>query len=163
MAKIEFGRKTVSGDRDLVVFLIGARINKWWLLPLSLPIIAKMRKMQMELMRDPECGMLGYQQLGTAQVQYWRSVDHLMRYADDREREHKPTAKKFFQKIFKNEAVGIWHETYSVQAGNYENIYTNMPSFGLGKVGPLVDAKGNLNTARDRMIANQKSTDRDNP
>jgi hypothetical protein len=42
--------KTVDNDRDLVPFLIGARINKLWPLPLALPILAKMRRMQIELL-----------------------------------------------------------------------------------------------------------------
>ena len=151
MLTINSGRKTTPNDRDLVVFLVGARINKWWLLPLSLPILAKMRKMQQELLSDPNSGLLGIQRLGSADVQYWRSVDDLMRYATDKRREHQPTMKKFFQKIFRNEAVGIWHETYIVQAGNYENVYTNMPAFGLGKIEPLLDIKGELATGPGRL------------
>jgi len=34
-------------------------------------------------------------------------------------------------------SVGIWHETYQVARGAYENIYVNMPPFGLGKAGIL--------------------------
>jgi len=151
MAKIVEGRKTVRSDQDLVVFLIGARVNKWWLLPLALPIMAKMRKMQQELLADPESGLLGIQSLGGAEVQYWRSVDDLMRYADDKRRTHRPTAKRFYQKIFKNAAVGVWHETYVVPAGNYECLYLNMPAFGLGRVGSLVDATGELGTGHGRL------------
>ena len=29
--------------------------------------------------------------------------------------------------------VGIWHETYTVHAGEYEAVYGNMPLFGLAK------------------------------
>jgi hypothetical protein len=146
MARINSGRKTTKTDRELVVFLIGARVNKWWLLPLSPPILAKMRKMQQELVADPDSGLLGFQSLGSADVQYWRSLEDLTRYAHDKKKEHQPAMKKFFRKIFTNEAVGIWHETYVVPAGNYENIYTNMPTFGLGKVVPLFDAKEALPT-----------------
>lgn len=151
MPFVHSGRKTTANDRDLVVFLIGARINKWWLLPLSLPILAKMRRMQQELLSDPESGLLGIQSLGSADIQYWRSVDDLMKYANDKRREHQPTMKKFFQKVFRNEAIGIWHETYIVPAGNYENIYTNMPAFGFGKVATLLDAQGELATGPSRI------------
>jgi hypothetical protein len=153
MNSLHLGRKTVKNDRDLVVFLIGARINKWWLLPLSLPILIKMRAMQKELLADPESGLMGIQSLGSAEVQYWRSLEHLMNYADDRKREHQPTAKKFYQKIFRNEAVGIWHEAYFVQAGRYECLYVNMPAQGLGKVQPLIPAEGAFATARGRLQA----------
>lgn len=151
MSPIRSGRKTIENNQDLVVFLIGARINKWWLLPLSLPILVKMRKMQAELLADPESGLLGIQSLGSADVLYWRSTEDLLRYAGDRGREHQPAVKRFFQKIFRNEAVGIWHETYLVPRGNYECIYTNMPAFGLGKVLPAVDATGQLATATLRL------------
>jgi hypothetical protein len=151
MTSIVAGRKTVKNDRDLVVFLIGARINKWWLLPLSLPILAKMRSMQKELLADPNSGLMGITSLGGGDVQYWRSVEHLMSYADDKSKVHQPATQRFFQKIFRNEAIGIWHETYVVSAGNYECIYTNMPRLGLGKTAELVDAKGTLATGRGRL------------
>lgn len=152
MTKIVPGRQTVHNDRDIVVFIIGARVNKWWLLPISLPILSRMRKMLAELTRDPESGFLGAQQLGFGgMVQYWRSVDDLLRYASDPKREHKPTAKRTYQKIFDNQAVGIWHETYAVPAGHYECTYGNMPRLGLGKIKPLVEAKGKLATAKGRL------------
>jgi hypothetical protein len=47
--------------------------------------------------------------------------------------------------------VGIWHETYAVEAGRYEVIYNNMPLFGLAKATEHVPAKGRLETARRRM------------
>lgn len=48
-------------------------------------------------------------------------------------------------------SVGIWHETYSIQSGNYENIYVNMPDFGLGKAGKLAEVKAGHNSAHDRL------------
>lgn len=155
MTQIVQGRKTVHNRDPLVVFLIGARINKWWLLPLSLPILAKMRAMQKELLADPGSGLLAIQSLGFADVQYWRSSEDLMRYANDKKKEHQPAAKRYFQKLFRNVSVGIWHETYLVPAGQYECIYTNMPRFGLGKVGTLVDAEGELSTAARRLSGSE--------
>lgn len=154
---LESGRKTVLPDTDLVVFLIGARINKWWLLPLALPILVRMQRMQKELLADPSSGLLGIQRLGSADLMYWRSVEDLIRYAGDKKKEHQPATKRFFQKVFRNEAIGIWHETYVVPAGNYECIYTNMPKFGLGRARPLVDANGELATARGRLEHGKKS------
>ena len=48
-------------------------------------------------------------------------------------------------------SVGIWHETYQVQAGGYECIYGNMPLWGLGKVGEHVPVVGRMETAKSRM------------
>ena len=47
--------------------------------------------------------------------------------------------------------MGIFHETYAIQGGAYENVYGNMPPFGLGKVAGLIPATGLRNEARDRM------------
>ena len=44
---------------------------------------------------------------------------------------------KISKKISTNGDVGIWHETYIINKGQYENIYANMPPFLLGKVGKL--------------------------
>jgi len=47
--------------------------------------------------------------------------------------------------------VGIWHESYLVEAGRYETIYGNMPVFGLAKASQHVPATGNRETARRRL------------
>ena len=47
-------------------------------------------------------------------------------------------------------AVGIWHETYLVHAGEYEAIYSGMPPTGLGRAGKLVPATGRKESARGR-------------
>ena len=47
--------------------------------------------------------------------------------------------------------VGIFHETYRVEDGNYEVIYHNMPPFGLGEVGKLEEIGGRYHTAAGRM------------
>ncbi len=146
------GRTTVVGDRDIVVFIIGARINKWWLLPLAIPILSRMQAMRRELLNDPSSGLLAVQPLGLGgEVQYWQSLEHLLIYADARNKEHRPTAKRFFQKIFKNEAAGVWHETYVVPKGHYESLYINMPATGLGKIAAPVPATGRLTTAQGRL------------
>lgn len=49
--------------------------------------------------------------------------------------------------------VGIWHETYLVNDGAYEAIYSGMPAFGLGKVAELVPATGSREAARQRLAS----------
>lgn len=136
------------------MFLIGARINRWWLLPFALPILARMRKMQRELLADPSSGLLAIQSLGSADVQYWRSKEDLLRYAE--KKTHSDTSKSYFRRIFKNQAFGIWHETYVVPEGHYECIYTNVPRRGLGLFKPLVEPVGHLATAERRLAASQE-------
>ena len=53
-------------------------------------------------------------------------------------------------------AVGIYHETYVVQPGSYECVYHHMPPFGLGRIGPLVPAEGELKTAAGRLAASAR-------
>jgi hypothetical protein len=86
-------------------------------------------------------------------VQYWRSLEHLFAYATNREAEHLPAWRHFDRTVANSVDVGVWHETYAVSPGTYENIYVNMPPFGLGKVGRRVPAHGSLSAARDRVAA----------
>jgi hypothetical protein len=68
---------------------------------------------------------------GPAIVQYWRSFDDLERFARDPGDRHLPAWKRYNREVRDTAAVGIWHETYKVRAGEYEAIYGNMPVFGL--------------------------------
>jgi len=47
--------------------------------------------------------------------------------------------------------VGIFHETYKVEAGAHESVYGNMPLFGLAAAMSHVPAVGRRETARRRM------------
>jgi hypothetical protein len=148
-------RMTAHIEGDFVVFLIGMRINKlhkiheWW------PVTRAMPRMLRELDANPELGLLGHQfWLGGRNVlvvQYWRSMEQLMRYAHDREAAHLPAWREFNRRIGTSDSVGIWHETYHVPAGQHESIYFNMPRFGLGKAAELVEAKGRRRTAAGRL------------
>lgn len=154
MTQLVSGSHTVCHQGDIVVFVVGARINKWWLLPMSLPILSRMGAMLRELSRDPDSGFLGSQSLGLGgMLQYWRSVDDLLRYADARDRHHRPAAKNFLRRVFANQAVGVWHELYAVPAGHFEALYLNMPRFGVGRVFPPTPARGELAKSRGRLSA----------
>ncbi len=153
MVEVSNKRLTAELEGSFVVFLIGARFNKWWKLHKVMPVAAAMGRMLREIDAHPEIGCLGYTRLGrTTFVQYWRSFDHLEDYARRAEREHWP-AWGAFNERFKHcrEDLGIWHETYLIEPGQYECIYSGMPPFGLGQVGRLVPATGSRNTGRDRL------------
>lgn len=79
-----------------------------------------------------------------------RAADGL---AKDRDSAHLPAWRAFNKAIGTNGDVGIWHETYVVSPGSFENIYVNMPPFGLGKVGALVSASGQKATVEGRLTA----------
>jgi hypothetical protein len=145
-------RMTAEIDGDFVVFLIGLRINK----PLKphkwIPVVMAMPRMLRELQADPSSGFLGCQQFLGVIVQYWRSFDHLERYARNHDREHWPAWVAFNQKVGNASGdVGIWHETYKVSAGQYECVYGAMPRFGLAKAARHVPASGARESARGRM------------
>jgi hypothetical protein len=150
------GRYAGSLDGDFVVFLIGMRVNKLWKVRSWLPVFTAMPKMIKELEADPDSGFLGatqgFMSTGPTLIQYWRSFEHLERYARDPDAEHFPAWRRFNQTVRASGDVGIWHETYRVADGAAESIYGNMPRVGLAKVGehrPL----GSTSTAARRIGA----------
>ncbi len=145
---------TAQLDGEFVVFLIGMRINKPWMLHKWLPVTSAMGRMLPELYRQPELGLLHHEMwLGRTLilVQYWRSMNQLLDYAKARDSQHLPAWQAFNKAIGTDGSVGIWHETYQASPGTYENVYVNMPPFGLGKAATLVPAKGGLQSAQGRL------------
>jgi len=147
-------RMTATVEGDFVVFLIGMRINQVWKIHKWLPVIFAMLRMLKELYAHPEMGFLSHE-IGFGRtltlIQYWRSTDQLLAYAKNRDAEHLPAWKDFYKKIGTGGTVGIWHETYSINAGSYETVYVNMPPFGLGKAGTLQKATGRHESASSRL------------
>lgn len=144
---------TVSLEEPIVVFLIGMRINKPWKIHKWLPVARAMPKMIDELSRDPDSGFIsGESWFGRSplMVQYWKSFEHLENYAQNKNQAHLPAWKAFNLKVGASGDVGVWHESFAVTPGNYECIYFNMPKFGMGKVGPFVEATGALAGAKGR-------------
>ena len=64
MAKVDPRRLTANLEGDFVVFLIGARINKWWKVSKWWPLLFSMPRMLRELDAHPECGCLGHSGVG---------------------------------------------------------------------------------------------------
>lgn len=96
MAKIYRGRHAGRIDGSFVVFLIGMRINKPWKVSEWWPVARAMSPMLQELYSHPEKGFLGGEVFlslanrSPALLQYWRSFDHLDRFARDRNDPHLP-------------------------------------------------------------------------
>ena len=157
MAKIIDRRVCAEIEGEFVLFLIGMRVNRPWKPWRWLPVATAMPRMLIELAKQPELGLLHARtQFGFPNVvvtQYWRSFEHLEAYAKKRDAAHLPAWQAFNKAIGSNGDVGIWHETYRIAPGHYENIYNNMPPFGLGAAGTLVDAVGARQEARQRMKA----------
>ena len=154
MVDIYKEKMTVDIDEEFVVFLIGMRINTLWKVHKWLPVYKAMQKMIKELKQNPELGFISHE-LWTGRtsimVQYWKSFEHLENYAKNNDSEHVPAWLEFNNKIRASGDVGIWHETYLANKGSYECVYTNMPRFGLGKVGKLILAEGKYHSAGGRL------------
>jgi len=154
MTKVIDKRMAAEMDGEFVVFLIGMRINKPWKLHKWLPVFRGMSKMLKELHAHPESGFLGHNGLGSVVVQYWRSFEHLEAYARNKEMNHWPAWTEFNRRVGASRSdVGIWHETFLIKPGQYEAVYSGVPPTGLGKLGKLVPATGNLEAAHSRMAA----------
>jgi len=154
MPKIVAARMTAQIEDEVVVFLIGMRINHVWKLHKWLPVARAMPRMLRELSANPDSGFLGFHQwLGnpTIALQYWRSFDHLERYAKDAARQHRPAWAAFNRAVASSGDVGIWHETYRVKPGDFECIYNNMPLFGLARATRAVPAEGQRQSAGGRI------------
>jgi hypothetical protein len=156
MAAIRTGRWSHEYDDGLVVFLIGARVNRplavrrWW------PVVAAMPRMLRELQEDPALGLLSVtstvQGRGSLMVQYWRDIESLLAYAHDPGHAHRPAWRDFNQGArAAGDAVGIWHETFVVPPGGHETVYVNMPLQGLPRAVGAVEVTSARTTARARL------------
>lgn len=150
MGKVIDRRVAARIDGDFVVFLIGMRVNRPWKVHKWLPVMRAMPRMLKELAARPESGFLGYEILGLRGiVQYWRSFEALEAYARDPDAAHWPAWVDFNRRLKHSRGdVGIWHETYLVQDGAYETVYSGMPPFGLAAASRMVDA---TEAARERL------------
>jgi len=155
MAQVVNGRYTARMDGPFVVFLIGMRINRPLAIKKWLPTFRAMSPMLRELYNYPEKGFLGAEFFfywpGVAVLQYWRSFEDLERFARNPDDPHLPAWQRFNRVVKSDGSVGIWHESYLVEAGHHETIYNNMPMFGLAKASEHVRATGGRETARRRL------------
>ena len=157
MTTIFPGRYTAKTDKPFVVFLIGMRINRVWAIHQWLPVARAMIPMLTTLYRHPEKGFLGgYTTLGRGgpvSVQFWRSFEDLERFAHNPSDPHLPAWRQFAKALAGKGSVGIWHETYQVQPGQFEALYSGMPRFGLGEAIEHTPIEGKTDTARGRIEA----------
>jgi len=162
MAAIVRQRMMARIDGDFCVFLIGMRVNQWLKIHHWWPVAMAMPRMIKELYANPQTGFLGGESGGlgnpTMMLQYWRSFEALDAYAKNPNQEHLPAWADFNRRVKNSGDVGIWHETYFVHAGEYENIYNNMPPFGLGRAGSLNAVSERFDKAIDRFRSDVTSS-----
>lgn len=159
MSQLFPGRYTVNVSEPFVIFLIGMRVNQFWAMKKWWSVSSAMGPMLKVLKENPEKGMLGAESffrvwpLETCMVTYWRSFDDLIRFARSSDDPHLKPWQDFMKNIGGDGSVGIWHETYRVNPGDYESIYGNMPAFGLGKAFEPVPISEKTRKATERMGA----------
>ncbi|HEY6539504.1 MAG TPA: DUF4188 domain-containing protein [Ktedonobacteraceae bacterium] len=155
MAKVLPGRFTAQTGEPFVVFIIGMRVNKFFAFRKWIATAMAMGPMIRTLYQHPEKGFLGAQTLiawrGITTIQYWRSFEDLEKFARDKDDPHLESWRKFNKTIGSDGSVGIFHETFLVDAGKYEALYGNMPVFGLAAATKHVPAVGKRETARRRL------------
>jgi hypothetical protein len=155
MAKVIPGRFTAQTAEPFVVFIIGMRVNKFFAFRKWIATAMAMGPMLRTLYQHPEKGFLGAQTLiswrGVTTIQYWRSFDDLEKFARDKDDPHLEAWRKFNKTIGSDGSVGIFHETFLVDAGKYEALYGNMPVLGLAAATSHVPAVGKRETARRRL------------
>lgn len=155
MAGVIADYMTADIEGDFVVVLTGMRINKLWKIWKWLPVFIAMPRMNHELMRNPDLGLLHYRNhVGLRNmmvVQYWRSFEKLHAWATAPDRSHLPAWRRLNREVGLNGDVGTWHETYIVRRAAFECLYVNMPLHGLGKAVGVTEAKGARRTAKGRL------------
>ena len=156
--KLRKGRWAASYDGEMVVFLIGMRINRPWKVRQWWPVFVAMPRMLKWLGEHPQAGLVHYYQtlagpLSPMVVQYWRSFEDLERFARSADAPHLEAWKRFNATVRDSGDVGIWHETYRVAAGASESLFGNMPPRGLGVAGDLAPVGSTAATAAKRIGA----------
>ena len=149
-------RMTHDYQGELVVFLIGMRINQPLRPNLWLPVFRAMPGMLAELSSDPDSGLMGSRMTfgrgGPLVIQYWSSAAKLYAYASDPSSRHRPAWVRFNQMIRRAPgAVGIWHETYLVDRA--ETVYCGMLPSGLAAATEAVPVARRGETAHERLAA----------
>ncbi|MBN9654227.1 DUF4188 domain-containing protein [Halobacillus sp. GSS1] len=159
--KVFSGRYTAEADDEVIVFLIGMRVNKWLAIHKWLPVFLAMPPMVQELYTQKDHGFFSLENFfnlrTTLMIQYWRSEEELYAYA--RAPKHLKAWRNFNRKVKDNPAVGIFHETYKVKDGDHEVIYGNMPLFGLAKAYKHVPVLPSTASAKQRLSKKEEERD----
>lgn len=155
MSQVMSGRFTAETNEPFVVFLIGMRINKIFAVNKWVPTAMAMTPMLRTLYEHPDKGFLGGESFlywrGVGLIQYWRSFEDLERFARSPEEPHLKAWQRFNRVVGTDGSVGIWHETYLINPGNYKAIYGNMPIFGLAAATKHISVTERKESARRRV------------
>ncbi|WP_128435327.1 DUF4188 domain-containing protein [Streptomyces cyaneus] len=163
--KPTLGRTTAAAEGDVVVLLIGMRINRFWAVHHWFPVALGMLRMLRQLQKAPERGLLGHVMLTASPrthyvVQYWESKEKLYAFASSPDMLHQRAWALFNRREREGKVrghVGQWHEAYVVPEGSYESIYVDMPAFGLAGAHGQVPLEKRGRYAKDRFAHRSKA------
>ena len=150
-------------EDEFLVFVIELQIHRFWRFRKWYPAVTAMNQMLAELMEEPEYGLLSFEYWFAFRRQlfmmYWRSYEHMHDWALNKTATHIP-GWRMSNKLMKEhpDVMGFWHESYVVQAYQYESFYRNVPVVGLGRVGKLVPIKGGMSTSAARLRESRSQT-----
>jgi len=133
---------TVELTESKVVFLIGLRISNLWKIHQWLRLVLTMPKILKECKQQHVPGFITgnlWYGRNILMVQYWDDFKSLEQYAKNNTKLHMPVWTYFNLKVLSSANVGVWHETYQIEPGKFEAIYTNMPKFGLAQAGQFIE------------------------
>jgi hypothetical protein len=157
MSQVFPGRFTARAPSEATaLFLIGLRINTVRGLARSGPVVTAMPRMLSFLAQHPESGLLSFGSWfgrTTMLASYWRSAEHVQRFAADPDAPHAQAWREFNARIGTGRDIGVWHELYTVTPGNFEGVYVNMPAFGMAAAGEHLPVGNGSRTSKQRMAA----------
>lgn len=156
MSKPRAETLTANPQRELVVFLIGMRINSFLAFKEWIPIFIAMPKMIFELRANRKLGCANSRIYFSGKtvllVQYWDSAEELISYAGANGGKHRKAWADFNRRSANTTKVGIFHETYIIDPAKAESIYRGMPAYGLGlATDSLVPVRQRGVTAKERL------------
>ena len=136
----------LSDYPDLVVIMLGMRVNRWrgvrTLLGVG-PQLNAARDARPDGLLAEERMLYSLRHVGFRQ--YWRDLDALERFT--RSEPHRTWWARFVRDAG---GTGIWHETYRM-TGGMEAIYLDMPAIGFARFAPERAPRGPFASARQRL------------
>jgi len=149
MTRVDRRTVDLSTYPDLIVIILGMRVNAWTGLKTLLglgPQIAKSAKAKPDGLLLHEDFLFSLFPPHAGMRQYWRDFESLERWT--RSEPHRAWWRNFLRD---SGGTGFWHETYSIRGG-IEAIYNDMATpIGMMKFAPLTPARGSIFSARHRL------------
>lgn len=150
------GAWSADVDGEVVVFVIGMRVNRLRSVRRWTWVERQMPAMLRDLSALPDSPLLAFRSWISGRdvmvTQVWRSAEELGRFSRDQDHPHAHAWREFNRRIARSADVGIWHETYAVQADQVESLYGNMPPIGLGAAFGLVPGGSRRRTDAVRRV-----------